>query len=558
MIDSISSAANASADLKRTRRRKVGTKADVDRLPPHALECEVCILGCVLISPPCLQTVIEAFKGRTDVFYDLRHQTIFEALISLRKAGQPIDVITLQRWLKDDALLEQVGGVAYLDSLQDKVPSAANLSYYLDKVQEKYLLRKIVHTCTDVVGRVYDFEGNVDFLLDAARRDLEKVFSHRERSGRFYSVDDLDAFNPDLDANNRIGNRWLCKGGKLIIPSASGAGKSSLVMQMLTLFALGKDFCGIMPHGPQNASSFSGALSSIMVGDENDIGDLSEMFQGTREFLKLNSFEHDEAFSTLRKNLKFWHCPALSGEKFLAAIEAELKRDPRDICCIDPLVSFAGVDLTKQDQSAKFLREGLTRIAEETGVIWFVVHHTPKPQVNPGKRQFAKKTSEYQYAGAGSFDLPGWARAVMTLDEATDGVFRLVLAKRGRRAGATHLDGTQTTMLWMRHAEKGIHWEQADPPSEPEESHQPKEKKLTIPEQVAGFNLGTFLSSCQTAGESKRTIMSRLKSWLGSKDSPKKSLGAASHGTLNNCVNVLLDREFIAVKEDLYFKGINA
>jgi replicative DNA helicase len=51
--------------------------------------------------------------------------------------------------------LDQVGGIAYLAALPDTVPSSANLSYYLDHVQEKYLLRKMIHTCTDVVARVY-------------------------------------------------------------------------------------------------------------------------------------------------------------------------------------------------------------------------------------------------------------------------------------------------------------------------------------------------------------------------------------------------------------------
>mgnify|MGYP000140140610 CR=1 FL=1 len=314
---------STTADLKRARRRKTPLKPDIDRLPPHSPEAEMGVLGCALLSPnDCLPRSVEAFRGRTDVFYDLRHQTVFEALISMLKAREQIDIITLQQHLKDEALLEQCGGIGYLDGLQDAVSSTSQLSGWLDIVQEKYQLRKIVHTCTEVVGRVYDFQGDVDLLIDRTRHDLDKVFSIREKSGRFYSVDDLDVFNPDTDLNNRIGNRWLCRGGKLIIPSASGAGKSSLVMQMLVLFALGKDFCGIIPHGTQE----NGALSSLLIGDENDVGDLSEMFQGTRDFLQINGFEHDEAYAILRKNLKFWHCPALSGDKFLAAIEAELTR----------------------------------------------------------------------------------------------------------------------------------------------------------------------------------------------------------------------------------------
>ncbi|MEK7781797.1 MAG: replicative DNA helicase, partial [Verrucomicrobiota bacterium] len=54
----------------------------------------------------------------------------------------------------------------------DAVPSAANLTYYLDIVEEKFLLRKMIHTCTDVVGRVYDYDGEVDSLLDEVERDI--------------------------------------------------------------------------------------------------------------------------------------------------------------------------------------------------------------------------------------------------------------------------------------------------------------------------------------------------------------------------------------------------
>jgi replicative DNA helicase len=76
-------------------------------------------------------------------------------------------------------LLDQIGGIAYLNALQDAVPSAANLSYYLDIVEEKFLLRKMIHTCTDVVGRVYDYDGEVDSLLDEVERDILKMSESR-------------------------------------------------------------------------------------------------------------------------------------------------------------------------------------------------------------------------------------------------------------------------------------------------------------------------------------------------------------------------------------------
>ena len=175
MIDSVAEGASAPPDLKRTPRRRQapagGTK--VDRLPPHSPEAEQGVLGCVLLSPnECMGECIEKFKSGTEVFYDLRHQTIFSALVEMFDTREAIDVITLQQRLKNKQLLEEVGGIAYLAGLPDTVPSAANLSYYLDIVQEKFLLRRMIQTCTEVVGRVYDYEGEVDALMDEVERDI--------------------------------------------------------------------------------------------------------------------------------------------------------------------------------------------------------------------------------------------------------------------------------------------------------------------------------------------------------------------------------------------------
>jgi replicative DNA helicase len=181
MIDSVSETAGAATDLKRAKRiRRSPTAAAVDRLPPHSPEAEQGVLGCVLLSPnECMGECMEKLKGGQEVFYDLRHQTIFEALVAMYDTREAIDVITVQQRLKDKQLLEQVGGIAYLAQLQDAVPSAANLSYYLDIVREKFLLRKMIQTCTDVVGRVYDYEGEVDALMDEVERDVLRISESR-------------------------------------------------------------------------------------------------------------------------------------------------------------------------------------------------------------------------------------------------------------------------------------------------------------------------------------------------------------------------------------------
>jgi replicative DNA helicase len=183
MIDSVSEGAGAPADLKRARRKKAGfsdAAPKVDRLPPHSTEAEQGVLGCLLLSPnECVGECVEKFKAGPEVFYDLRHQTIYEAVVEMYDAREAIDIITLQQRLKDKQRLDQVGGIAYLNLLPDTVPSAANLSYYLDIVLEKHILRKMIHTCTDIAGRVYEHEGEVDALLDEVERDILRISESR-------------------------------------------------------------------------------------------------------------------------------------------------------------------------------------------------------------------------------------------------------------------------------------------------------------------------------------------------------------------------------------------
>jgi len=186
MIDATSEAPGGREDFKKARRRKSAAPdaLKLDRLPPHSPEAEQGVLGCALLSPnECIGECVEKLKDEgKETFYDLRHQTIYEELVEMFNTREAVDLITVQQRLKNKQLLDQVGGIAYLSQLQDAVPSAANLSYYLEIVREKYLLRKMITTCTDVVGRVYDYEGEVDALMDEVERDVLRISESRGQS----------------------------------------------------------------------------------------------------------------------------------------------------------------------------------------------------------------------------------------------------------------------------------------------------------------------------------------------------------------------------------------
>jgi replicative DNA helicase len=90
-------------DLRKPRRKKSAPTmpadlSKIDRLPPHSLEAEQGVLGCVLLSPnDCLGECIEKLKGGADVFYDLRHRTIYEMLTDMYERKDAIDLITVQQ-----------------------------------------------------------------------------------------------------------------------------------------------------------------------------------------------------------------------------------------------------------------------------------------------------------------------------------------------------------------------------------------------------------------------------------------------------------------------------
>lgn len=168
-------------DLKRKPRVRKIDLSRLDRLPPHSIEAEQGVLACVLLSPnESIGLCLESLRSGKETFYDLRHQMLYEHLVAMYDGNLPVDLITVPQRLKDAGQLEAVGGLSYLSGLMDAAPSAANLTYYLEIVREKHVLRRVLQTCTAAVARVQEHEGGVDELLDEIERDVLKISQDRE------------------------------------------------------------------------------------------------------------------------------------------------------------------------------------------------------------------------------------------------------------------------------------------------------------------------------------------------------------------------------------------
>jgi replicative DNA helicase len=162
----------AEFEARRGRQRTKATRM-VDRLPPHSIEAEQGVLGCCLLSQDVIGEAMLLFPSGADVFYDLRHRTIYSTLIEMFQAGDHVDTLTVVQRLRDRGQLDQVGGMAFLASLPEATGCALNLRYYADILTEKYILRKAITLCTSTAGAAFDCPPEVDnFLSDFERAAL--------------------------------------------------------------------------------------------------------------------------------------------------------------------------------------------------------------------------------------------------------------------------------------------------------------------------------------------------------------------------------------------------
>ena len=147
----------------------------MNKLPPHSLDAEMGVIGCCLLDPNnSINECIDRLKSDKTMFYDLRHQELFQALSDMFNERRPIDLITFREELKTRNLLNQIGGDTYLMQVQDSVPSAANLPTYLEIVNEKRTLRKLLKTCSDFANQVHS-DVNPAELLESAEREILSI-----------------------------------------------------------------------------------------------------------------------------------------------------------------------------------------------------------------------------------------------------------------------------------------------------------------------------------------------------------------------------------------------
>lgn len=153
--------------------------ATVERVPPHNLEAEMAVLGSILLDNECLGDILNILEP--DSFYSKANQTIYKILIELFDSRKNVDLVILREELLKRGLLEQVGGMGYLASILEVVPSAANVEHYAEIVRQKAILRRLITVSNEIQKGAYESTQEVPLLLDRAEK---LIFEVAERDTR--------------------------------------------------------------------------------------------------------------------------------------------------------------------------------------------------------------------------------------------------------------------------------------------------------------------------------------------------------------------------------------
>lgn len=217
-----------------------------DPLPPQSIAMEQAALGCMIIEPDTV-SIIDAIISERD-YYRSCHGTIHRAIVTLHRAGDPIDLLTVQQALQTAGEFERIGQAPYLIELTDAVPTTVNAEHYAAVVKEMAVRRAYIRAAAQVQYAAYDCETPLEEVgglaaettkadtrnsdRTSAMGDLMRVVIERSRHraealGRGEVLSGVTSGCPEIDA---ITDGWQ-PAELSILGARPSVGKTALSLQ---------------------------------------------------------------------------------------------------------------------------------------------------------------------------------------------------------------------------------------------------------------------------------------------------------------------------------------
>ena len=200
------------------------------RIPPQNLDAEMAFLGSIMLRPEALYDITDIVSAES--FYSDKHRIAFETMMELFSKHQPIDMLSVSAKLSEKGWLDQIGGNTYLTELVNVVPSSANIAYYAEIIQKKYMMRRLIEVSDNINQIGYDENNELEEALDMAEKKLFEV-TNFNTSHKFTPIkDELDEAWERLDRLHNDGNgmRGISTGFSELDNKLSGFQKSDLII----------------------------------------------------------------------------------------------------------------------------------------------------------------------------------------------------------------------------------------------------------------------------------------------------------------------------------------
>ena len=219
------------------------------KIMPHNIEAEQAVLGCILIDLQAQTDILSLMKE--DDFYSTSHKEIYATMLAIYQRSTPVDFITLTDQLDKDKILEKVGGIEYITTLTNVVPSAANFTYYCDIVKSDSIRRKLIQSGQKIIENAYeceDKEQSIQFaekeVFDVAEKQGKSALEHVGRPGGAISrvIEKFDTIAKDPTSIKGIPTGFrdfdkitngLQNSDLILLAARPGVGKTSFSMNIL-------------------------------------------------------------------------------------------------------------------------------------------------------------------------------------------------------------------------------------------------------------------------------------------------------------------------------------
>ena len=219
------------------------------KIMPHNLEAEQAVLGSILIDTQAQGDIMAMLKEED--FYSQSHRQIYESMLKIFKRSTPVDFVTLSDQLDQDKVLDKVGGISYITTLTNVVPSAANFKYYCDIVLADSLKRKLINAGQKIIETAYE-EENHESCLQFAEKSVFDISEKESKSALEHVGVPNGAIKKVLDKFDQIAKdptsikgiptdfrdfdimtNGLQNSDLLILAARPGVGKTSFAMNIL-------------------------------------------------------------------------------------------------------------------------------------------------------------------------------------------------------------------------------------------------------------------------------------------------------------------------------------